>query len=409
MGIEPNLNRPEGRSMKGILKLIAPLLLTVAACAALAQTKISVADLQRMERPEWARSLPHFFDFEFLKVPGWQWLGLALMIVGMRLVYEVLKELTRRFLNHRDKLAGSPITEFTNKALRRSIGVVSSAAFGGLIYPFLEMPARAEQLAGGILKSLALGGGIFLVVALWDAVCDTIQSRTAGLNDRAERLLVPVTRRMVRIGIFCGGALAVLGVFGVNVAALIAGLGIGGLVVALAAKDSVENLFGSLTILFDMPFALGDWVKIDKIEGVVEEINMRSTKIRTFDDSLITLPNSNLIKASVENYGARRMRRQRFFVKFVHAMPVDSIESFCTELKSYIETIDGVDLSRITVEANEYEELNICVLVQCYVEAPSAAEEFKKRNGLMLEVQSLRQKYNLITAPAVVANPPTQA
>ena len=360
-------------------------------------------------RPEWAANLPHQFDFTFIGLSGWQWIGLALGMLGMRLVFEIAKQVTSRALALRQKTTKSEITEFTKKSLRRSIGVGASAIFGWTLLPMAQLSTRAEQVVDGVLKSLALGGGIFLVLALWDAVCDTVQARTTGLSDRAERLLVPMTRRMVRIAIMCAGILAVLGVFGVNVTALVAGLGVGGLVVALAAKDSVENLFGSLTIVFDMPFALGDWVKIDKIEGVVEEINLRSTKVRSFDDSLITLPNSNLIRASVENYGARRMRRQRFFVKFVHAMEVKNVELFCEDLRQFIAKIDGVDTARITVEAHEYEEANLCVLVQCYVEAATAADEYRKRHLLMLEVQNLRHSHNLLAAPPVpVVAPNTQ-
>src|SRR5213075_891075 len=146
-----------------------------------------------------------------------------------------------------------------------------------------------------------------------NAFCDYLIHRSESVDKRTERLLVPVTRKFVAVIILIGGLLVEAWVLfgGQHGAEAIAGLGIGGLAVALAAKDSVENVFGSLTILFDMPFALGDWVKIDKVEGVVEEINLRSTRIRTFEDSLITLPNSNLIKASVENFGARRFRRQR--------------------------------------------------------------------------------------------------
>src|SRR5205085_10627722 len=114
-------------------------------------------------------------------------------------------------------------------------------------------------------------------------------------------------------------------------------------------KDSVENVFGSLTILFDMPFALGDWVKIDKYEGIVEEINLRSTRIRTFEDSVITLPNSNLIKAAVENYGARRYRRQRFQIRVSYANRAENLDRFIASVRKYVDSVPQATKDRTIV------------------------------------------------------------
>ena len=93
------------------------------------------------------------------------------------------------------------------------------------------------------------------------------------------------------------------------ITSLLTGVGIGGLAVALAAQDTVKNVFGSFTVILDQPFDVGDWVVVEGIEGVVAEVGFRSTKILTFYNSIVTLPNSNLINASVDNYGAREFRR----------------------------------------------------------------------------------------------------
>ena len=162
--------------------------------------------------------------------------------------------------------------------------------------------------------------------------------------------------------------------------------------VALAAKDSVENVFGSLTILFDMPFALGDWVKIDKVEGIVEEINLRSTKVRTFEDSMITLPNSNLIKAAVENYGARRYRRQRFLVRVSNANKADRLEQFVQEIREYLDQVEAAVKGRTIVEVNELGEGSTGILVQCFLEANSFRDEARERGNLILAIFRAAEK-----------------
>ena len=97
---------------------------------------------------------------------------------------------------------------------------------------------------------------------------------------------------------------------------LIAGLGISGLAVALAAKDTISNFFGALTVLLDRPFKVGDWVVVGTSEGEVIEINLRTTLIRTGIDTVITIPNANLVSTPVENYGSRRWRRWQTYATF---------------------------------------------------------------------------------------------
>lgn len=355
--------------------------------------------MKPMAKPEWAQNLPDWSNLLFLGVPGWKWIGIIAALLLMRLTYSVTKEVVKRVIARRDATSPAPLSDFSNKAIRRSLGIIAASVVGMLCIPELMLTKRLEHYAEGFVRCIALAGGIFLLLSLWDAVCDTIQERTAGKNERAERLLVPVTRKLIRITILITGLLAALGLFGVNIAGLLAGLGIGGLVVALAAKDSVENIFGSLTILFDMPFALGDWVKIDKIEGVVEEINLRSTKIRTFDDSLITVPNSNLIKASVENFGARRVRRQKIVVKVAHGHSPEDLDGFSEDLKQYIDGHPEFEAGRSTVAANEYEETFVGILVLCYILADHAADENAIKHQLLLEIERLRTKYRLDQPP----------
>lgn len=250
-------------------------------------------------------------------------------------------------------------------------------------------------------------GGVLVAFAWWDAVCDEIASRSAGI-ERAERLLIPMTRRLVRATIIMIGVLIVLGLtIGTNkIAGLIAGLGVGGIVVALAAKDSIENLFGSLTVLFDMPFRLNDWVKIDKVEGVVEEINLRSTRIRTFEDTMITLPNANLIRAAVENYGARRTRRQKFTIRLSYESDVAAIQAMCIELRAKVAALPGVVPDRTVVEINDLTEGTLGILVQCHLDVPTFEEEAALRDQIIRLGLSFRTAAGIRFPGTAVGAPP---
>lgn len=270
-------------------------------------------------------------------------------------------------------------------------------AKGGTGYSELQV---LKWLDRGLSLLLIVAAG-FAVLGLWNQYSSRLAESSASLGHRGEKLLVPVLTNLLRFIVFCVCIVAALGILGVNVGGVIAGLGIGGIVVALAAKDSVENIFGSVTILFDMPFALGDWVVIDKIEGVVEEINLRSTRIRTFEDTLITLPNSNLIKASVENYGARRTRRIKFSVKLRHSNEPSKVTEYCQRLQEFMDQSEVFESDRNLVQVTEYAEQTLGVLVQGYVVAITLAEESAAKSLIMLEANRLRQEMEL-TGPAEV-------
>jgi small-conductance mechanosensitive channel len=119
-----------------------------------------------------------------------------------------------------------------------------------------------------------------------------------------------MARKFVRATILLAGLLFAFGfIYQVSIAAVATSLGITGLVIALSSKDSLENLVGSLNLLFDMPFAIGDYVRFDKFEGAVEDINLRATRIRTSNGTVLIVPNGNFVRAPLENFGPRKGTR----------------------------------------------------------------------------------------------------
>jgi len=360
------------------------------------------------ETPEWVNDLPEQFHRIFLGVELWQWLGLILLLVVARLGMILGHLVAVRAMNMRDKYLPGEISEETNKATRRAAGLLTGVL---VCYPFtgpLSLPPKFDRGVATALQTMTILAFAMLAYAIWDHVCDRMASRAAGVSAKAERLLVPVTRKLVRgVIIIVAFFVALSTLLHVNVAAVIASLGLGGVVVALAAKDSVENIIGSVTILFDMPFAIGDWVKIDKIEGIVEDINLRSTRIRTFEDSVINLPNANLIRAAVENVSARRSRRQKFNLRVAYDTPPDKVTALCKDLRAFLKKAEKVDPERVIVELSEVDDTAMTVLVQCYFEADTQAAELELRHKLLAEIARLRTKHGVLFYPAGVGRLPS--
>lgn len=370
--------------------------------AAIAVVLIASAQLEIL--PTWAKDLPKAFHYTFLGVETWQWAGLGFVLLVSLIAGLTVRSLARRGTEFRDRFAAQPITEPVRVAIARAAALIGGSCCALTLLPDLETRPGFERDLSLLLQALAIVGFTLLFCAWWDAICDSISARAAGI-ERVERLLVPIMRKFVRAFIVLGAVFTAIGLFGGTkaITSLLATLGVGGLVVALAAKDSVENVFGSLTILFDMPFALGDWVKIDKSEGIVEEINLRSTRIRTFEDTLITLPNANLIRASVENYGQRRFRRLKLSIRLNPGNTPVLVEAFCQGLRNWLANQQDVQQDKTIVSLDESTDASLGVLVQCFLEVGTFAEETQMRHGLLMEALRLRDVHGvaLVGMPVV--------
>jgi len=151
-------------------------------------------------------------------------------------------------------------------------------------------------------------------------------------------------------------------VFSVNVVTLIGGLGIGGLALALAGKETIENLFGSVTIFLDKPFIVGDQIKIENVQGNVEAIGLRSTKIRTLERSLVSVPNKKMINADVENITGRTFWRARFSIGVLYSTKAQDIQNIITEIKNYLDFHSEIDDSSL-VTLEKFNDSSIDILI----------------------------------------------
>jgi MscS family membrane protein len=164
-------------------------------------------------------------------------------------------------------------------------------------------------------------------------------------ESKADDQIVPFLKEGLKVLVVIFFFFFILGaIFGLDITSLVAGLGIGGLAIALAAKESLENLLGSFTIFFDKPFQVGDLIKIGNTEGHIERIGFRSTRIRTLDKSFVTVPNKKLVDSELDNLSLREQRRVRFFIQLTYDTPSVALKKLMDDIRSYllsrIETTD---------------------------------------------------------------------
>ena len=211
--------------------------------------------------------------------------------------------------------------------------------------------------------------------------------------DGTEKTLISALESVLRFIIIFVGAIFVADALGFELTSLLAGLGISGLAFALAAKDSISNFFGAITVLLDRPFKVGDWVIIGTSEGEVIEINLRTTLVRTSVDTIITIPNANLVSIPVENWGKRRW--QSMVHLDINSDP-ERVESFCQRSLDLIHNHDATtkeDASWCSI--NTISAQSIDIELNLYWNVDSSIAERKARESLILDLMELAKELDL--------------
>ena len=185
---------------------------------------------------------------------------------------------------------------------------------------------------------------LILITVFWtllrvvDYIGDRLKFKAKKTESKVDDQLIPFAIEIGKVLVVIFGALILLSnVFNVDITALAAGLGVGGVAIALASKESLENLLGSFTIFFDKPFQVGDIITVGSITGVVEKVGFRSTRVRTFDKSLVTIPNKNLINSELDNLSLKPVRKVHIDVGLTYNTSVDQIKKIVKDIQDLVD------------------------------------------------------------------------
>jgi MscS family membrane protein len=235
----------------------------------------------------------------------WQWLALPLAALLALALGWLAGLLTRRGLGHVAARTRTTWDDLLITRLATPITLFWALVVASALRPTLALDAAFHDALGRWLKAgffLAVFWGAFRAI---DVAFGALAEAPASRANPGLLGLVPLLRKIAKVTALALGLVAVLTELGFQVTSLLAGLGIGGLAVALAAQKTVENLIGSLAIGVDQPFRVGDYIAVDGTQGTVEAVGMRSTRIRTLDRTVVTLPNGKLADMRVESFAAR--------------------------------------------------------------------------------------------------------
>ncbi|MFT4624036.1 MAG: MscS family membrane protein [Myxococcota bacterium] len=334
------------------------------------------------------RNLPAWTHQTFISLAWWQWAALTLALFVGLLMRNVAIGLGKVF----KRAALGTETEWDDvlvDALAAPAGFLAATGIWYASLRLLQLKDTADTILAFSIKVLFYVALTFLAYRFATVVSDFGKKRVQDTDLDINVQLINLMRQTVKIVavVFC--VLLAAQNMGIDVFSLIAGLGIGGLAVALAAKDSLANFFGSVMIMLDQPFRIGDWVVVKSSEGTVEEIGFRSTKIRTFYNSVINIPNSDVVMAHVDNLGVREYRRTVTTLGVTYDTPPEMLEAFMEGIKNIINANEFTRKDYFHIVFKEFGPSSLDIMLYFFFKCPDWSTELVERQNVYLEILRL--------------------
>jgi MscS family membrane protein len=327
-----------------------------------------------------------------LGLEHWQWIGI-LVVIFIGLVTDLLIRTILRTLWHRFEIRRNRSVE--KGALKRAVRPFGLLGAAGVWYLALDLgllPPTPTMVLIVAVRVVLMVSMVWAAFRITDLVSDWLSTQAAKTETKFDDLLVPMVKRTAKLFIGAIGLIYIASAFNIEIMPLLTGLGIGGLAVAFAAKDTIENFFGSIAVILDRPFEIGDWIYVNEVEGTVEDLGFRSTRIRTFYNSLVTVPNATLVRAKVDNYGRRKYRRFTTKLNVTYDTHPDKIEAFCSGIREIVKLHPYTRKDYYHVWLNAFGPHSLDILVYIFFECPDWSIELREKHRFMLDVIRLADR-----------------
>jgi MscS family membrane protein len=353
--------------------------------------KVASNVISSIVQDQFRSKLPESFQNKTFFLENWQWLGF-LILFFIAFIAEKITGLVVSFMIHKNfkifKLASSDHLENMINPLRKLLFVV--ILIPGIQY--LDLPVNILAFSSRFL----IIGASFMTIWLAHRVVEMIsyyfQQKSLETENKFDDILVPLLTKTVFIFVYLLGGVYIAHSLTIDVTGLIAGLGIGGLAFAFAAKDTLANFFGSIMLVLDRPFDIGDYIVTDGIEGIVEEVGFRSTRIRTFYDSIITISNGELVNRSIDNKGKRRYRRLTTTLGLEYDTPPELIETFCEAIRQLILNHKWTRKDNFHVYFVNFGSSSLDIQLVVFWETGDYAREQAEKHRLMVDILRLAKE-----------------
>lgn len=338
--------------------------------------------------------LPQVGQNEFLGISVWQYAGILLVIILFFLIHlilsRVLTPIVKKYVNKLIK------NNFENKSLlsslTKNISYFILVQLLRLTIPLLQL---GVEVSAAVVKGLNILSTIIVLMVALKILKISISITTAITQKTESKMddqLVPLLEKAAKIIIISLAILQILSFAGVNITALLAGVSIGGLAIALAAQDTVKNLLGSAMIFMDRPFQVGDYVSGPGFAGTIIEVGFRSTRIKTVGSSIISIPNGTVANATIDNFGVRSFRLYNTTLGLTYDTPAEKISEFKQGLTQILEAEPAVMNEGIMIYFTEFAASSLNLDFKAPIQVNTYDEELRIKEDINIKILNLASK-----------------
>ena len=322
----------------------------------------------------------------------------GIILIGLifkKLISKYLSNILYKVVGKKDNNVG--IDKF-DELLTKPIGFFIVLCFIYFGASYVSFPPFIDENFQNIFSKIF---SLFLIYAIYkifvkviDYIGLILKQRAAETENKMDDQLIPFAIEIGRILVVIFALFFILGnVFDINITALATGLGIGGIAIAMASKESLENLLGSFTIFFDRPFTVGDVVKVGTVTGLVEKVGFRSTRIKTFDKSVVTVPNKKMIDAELDNLGLRPVRRVKFHIGLTYDTNTEQIKNIVSDIQDMINSHEKTN-EEGKVRFQEFGASSLDIMVLYYVNSPKWEDLIDVKEDVNYKIMDIVKKHN---------------
>lgn len=264
---------------------------------------------------------------------------------------------------------------------------------------FLKQPLN---LSDEVMNVVATIFKIIIVIIFAKGLAESLTPKSSFVKrirekntKNVEDSMLDFILKIARALIYIIAGFIVITLLGINLNGLVAGLGIGGVIVTLAAQDTAKNLFGGMVIFIDKPFSVGDWIEMSPFEGTVEDITFRSTRVRTFENSLVNIPNSVISNSSIINWSKMEKRRYKTNLCIQIDTPLEKLEKFEKRVKEMLQEREGIYDDSIIVKFDEIKDNGINILVCSYTDSIDYPSYLAEKENINCKIMKILREENI--------------
>ncbi|KUG05369.1 potassium efflux system kefa protein / small-conductance mechanosensitive channel [hydrocarbon metagenome] len=329
-----------------------------------------------------------------------QTLKYAVGVIGIMLIFFLINKIVKKILfPWVKKLTQNSHNDLDDKIVAAFLKpvewlIILTGIF--VVLRYLPLSPSVDNFFLEIYRSAVIGLIAWGFYMLADG--ESVLSREFKDKFQIDDILISFLSKVVRFVVLALALVIIAQEWGYEVNGFIAGLGLGGLAFALAAQDVLSNVFGGIVIIMEKPFSIGDWIMTPSVEGLVEDINFRSTRVRAFDHSLITVPNSTLAKEPITNYTRMGKRRIRFHLGVTYDTPRLKLEQCVVRLKEMLDNHPDVHPERILVYFEQFNDSSLDIFLYFFTNTTVWEEFLAVRQDINFKIMEILEELEISVA-----------